>query len=188
MNTEQTVNSSSHGLKWGLIISVAYAILLFLRFYLGASSFLYFFGLTFIGYCTALGLLFVCGYRHRKENGGWVEMKEVFKSMFIAVLVFELLYILFTFVYLKYIDPTFFDKLRVSTEEVLNAVKQPQSDTDKILNNIDIMKDQAKNMGAFDFIRSYLTYVGVTGLFALLFAFLLKRQPPAYREENFLQS
>jgi amino acid transporter len=187
MNTEQTVNSGSHGLKWGLIISVVYAILLFLRFYFGASSFLAFFGLTFVGYAVVLILTFICGYRLRRDNGGWIEMKEVFKSMFIAVLVYEFVYMLFTFVYLKYVDPTFFDKLRASTEDILQAVKQPQSDTNKILNNIDLMKDQAKNMGTFDFIRSYLTYVGITGLFALLFSFILKRKPPVLREDNFYQ-
>ena len=187
MTNEQTVNSSSHGLKWGLIISAVYLVLLFLRYYLGATSFLYFFGLTFVGYTAVLVLLFLCGYRHRRENGGWVEMKEAFKSMFIAVLIFELVYILFTFIYLKYIDPAFFDKLRDSAENVLVAVKQPQSDSDKILNNIDLMKEQSKNMGVFDFIRSYLTYVGITGLFALLFAFILKRQPPVAREDNFYQ-
>jgi hypothetical protein len=187
MNNEQTVNSSSHGLKWGLIISAVYLVLLFLRYYLGASSFLYFFGLTFVGYTAVLILLFMCGYRHRSENGGWVEMKDVFKSMFIAVLLFEFAYMLFTFVYLKYIDPAFFDKLRTSTEEVLLAAKQSQSDSDKILNNIDLMKEQSKNMGVFDFLRSYLTYVGITGLFALLFSFILKRQPPVFREDNSYQ-
>lgn len=188
MKNEQMVNSGSHGVKWGLIIGVVYAILLFLRFYLGANSFLAFSALTFVGYITTLILLYICGYRLRKESGGWIEMKEAFKGMFIAILIFEFVYMLFTFVYLKYIDPAFFDKLRTSTENILIATKQPQSDIDNALKSMDQMKDQSQNMGVFDFIRSYLTYVGVTGLFALLFSFILKRKPPVFPTETEIQS
>lgn len=188
MNNEQTVNSASHGVRWGLLIGAVYAVLLFLRFYLGASSFITFSGLTFVGYITVLVLLFFCGYQLRKANGGWIEMKEVFKGMFIAVLIFEFIYMAFTFIYLKYIDPHFFDKLRSSTETILLATKQPQSDIDKALESMELMKKQALEMGAFDFIRSYLTYVGVTGLFALIFSFILRRNPPVVNQDNYFQS
>lgn len=187
MKNEQSVNSASHGLKWGLLIGVVYALLLFLRFYFGANSFLTFSGLTFVGYLVVLILLFFCGYQLRKANGGWIEMKEVFKAMFISVLIFELIYITFTFVYLKYIDPAFFDKLRTSTETILLATKQPQSDIDKALESMELMKKQSLEMGAFDFIRSYLTYVGVTGLFALIFSFILRRNPPVLNRDNYFQ-
>lgn len=187
MTIEPSVNSGSHGVKWGLIISGVYALLLFLRFFLGASSFLAFSGLTFAGYITVLILLFVCGYQLRKQNGGWIEMKEAFKAMFIAVLIFEFVYLVFTFVYLKYIDPDFFDKLRNSTENILLQTHQPQSDIDKALESMDAMKRQSQSMGAFDFIRSYLTYVGITGLFAVVFSFILKKNPPAFDRDNSFQ-
>jgi len=182
----QQENSGSHGLKWGVIIGVVYCILLFLRFNMGANNAGIFGMLTFVGFLAVIILLFVSGINYRKKNGGYVEMKEAFKAMFIAVLVFELFYSVFTIVYLKYIDPQFFDKFRVSTESLLQMAKQSQSDTDKILEGIDQWAAQAKTLNAFDFLKTYLYNVAITGLFALIFAFIIKKKQP-FADQNFNQ-
>ena len=111
-------------------------------------------------------------------------MKEAFKTMFIAVLIFELFYSIFNIVYLKYIDPAFFDKFRVSTENLLLMAKQSQSQNDKILTGIDQWAEQARNLNAFDFLKTYLYNVAVTGLFALIFAFIIKKKQP-FANDNF---
>ena len=180
----QNENSGSHGLKWGIIIGVVYCLLLFLRFYLGANNAGIFGLLTFVGYLTVIILLFICGISFRKQIGGYIEMKEAFKTMFIAVLLFELLYSIFTVIYLKYIDPNFFDKFRVSTENLLLMAKQSQADNDKILQGIDQWADAARNLNAFDFLKTYLYNVAVTGLFALIFAFIIKKKQP-FANDNF---
>lgn len=187
MNDEQTVNSGSHGVKWGLIIGAVYASLAFLRYYIGAGNFLGFSLFIFIGFPIVLILLFISGRQLRSANGGYIEMREVFKAMFISVMIFEALYLLTTFVYLRYIDPTFFDKLRESTEKLMIAAKTPQGDIDKMLKNLDDTQAQSKQVGPLDLFKTYLYTIGVTGLFALLFAFILKRKPPVFRQDNFLQ-
>lgn len=187
MNDEQTVNSGSHGLKWGLIIGAVYAVLVFLRYYFGAGNFLGFSAFTFIGFPVVLILLFISGRQLRTANGGYIEMREAFKAMFISVMVFEAFYIITTFIYLRYVDPAFFDKLRESTEKVMIAAKTPQGDIDKMLKNFDETQAQSKQGGVLDLFKSYLYTIGITGLFALLFAFILKRKPPIFRQDNFLQ-
>ena len=188
MNNEQTVNSGSHGLRWGLIIGAVYAALVFLRYRLGTSNVITFSFLTFLGFIVVLGLLFICGWQLRKQNGGWIEMKEAFKAMFIAVLLFEFFFMVVTVGYLKYIEPNFFEKLRTSTENLMIAAKTPQADIDNMLNNMDQLQEQSSKVGVFDFLKTYLYYVGITGLFALLFAFIIKRKPPVFHQDNFLQS
>ena len=180
----QNENSGSHGLKWGIIIGIAYCLLLFLRFYWGANNAGIFGMLTFAGFLTVIILLFVCGMNFRKKNGGYLEMKEAFKTMFIAVLIFELFYSVFTIIYLKYIDPGFFDKFRVSTENLLNMAKQSQGDSDKVLQNIDQWAAQAKRLTVFDILKTYLYNVAITGLFALIFAFIIKKKQP-FAGDNF---
>jgi hypothetical protein len=180
----QKEDSGSHGLKWGIIIGVVYCLFLFLRFYLGANNAGIFGMLTFAGFLTVIVLLFICGINFRKRNGGYVEMKEAFKTMFIAVLVLELFYSIFTIVYLKYIDPNFFDKFRVSTESLLMMAKQSQTDSDKILEGIDQWAEQARNINVFDFLKTYLYNVAVTGLFALIFSFIIKKKQP-FANDNF---
>lgn len=185
MNKE---SSASHGLKWGVIIGIVYCILLFLRFNMGANNAGIFGIFTFIGFIVSVILLFICGIKFRKKNGGHLEMKEAFKTMFIAVLIFEAFYAVFTFVYLRYIDPQFFDKFRLSTEKLLAMAKQNQSDSDKILENIDLWAAQARNLNVFDFLKSYLYNVAITGLFALIYSLIIKKKPPVFDIEHQNQS
>src|SRR5215210_3683243 len=133
----QNESSSTHGLKWGIIIGLVYCIFLFLRFNIGASNAGIFGLVTVLGFMVVIILLFVCGRNFRKKNGGYLEMKEAFKTMFVAVLILEFFYAVFTHVYLRYIDPGFFDKFRVSTETLLSMAKQSQPEIDKILQGID---------------------------------------------------
>lgn len=188
MNNEQTVDSGAHGIKWGLIIGVVYAVLVFLRYRLGTSNVMFFSILTFLGFIATMILLFYSGWKLRQENGGWIEMREAFKAMFIAVLIFEALFMLMTLVYLKYIDPNFFEKLRESTETMLLTANTPQRDIDNMLNNMDQLQTQYSQISIFDFLKTYLYSVGITGLFALLFAYIIKRKPVVFNQDNFLQS
>ena len=154
MNNEQTVNSGALGVRWGLIIGVVYALLVFLRYYLGSGNILSFSLLTYVGFPIVLILLFLCGRQARINNGGHIEMREAFKTMFIAVLIFEVFYMLVTFVYLKYIDPAFFEKLRESTENLMIQAKTPQKDIDNMLGNLDQVQAQSKQIGVFDLLKT----------------------------------
>jgi hypothetical protein len=188
MNNEQTVDSGSHGIRWGLIIGITYAVLVFLRYRFGTNNVMLFSILTFFGFVITIGFLFFSGWKLRQQNGGWIEMREAFKAMFIAVLIFEAFFMGMTLLYLKYIDPNFFEKLRESTETMLLTANTPQGDIDNMLNNMDQLQTQYNQINFFDFLKTYLYSVGITGLFALLFAFILKRKPPVFHQENFLQS
>lgn len=181
----QKANGATHGVNWGLIIGLVYCILLFVKYNFGSNNAAIFGLMTIVGYVVVLVLLLFCGLSLRKKNGGHIEMKEAFKTMFIAVLIFETFYAVFTFVYLKYIDPQFFEKLRLSSENLLISAGQPQAQIDKVLKDMDDLSVRSKELGIFDFLKSYLFYVGVTGLFALIYAFIIKRKPVFPAQENF---
>jgi hypothetical protein len=176
----------SFGAKWGVIIGFVYCLLLLLRYKMG-SNFLMFSILIFTGYIIALVLLLIAGFRLRKEMGGYIELKDAFKALFVAVLIFELFYAIFNFVYIKYVDPGFFQRLKDSTEEFLVKNNQSQKKIDEILNNIDV--DAAKKMNTWDLLKSYLFYLGISGVFAFLIALIVKRKrdPALTQQENFLQ-
>lgn len=188
MNNEQTVNSGSHGIKWGLIIGAIYAFFVVIRHSLGAANPIYYSMLMFVGFVVAIVLLFFCGRTLRRNNGGWIEMKEVFKSMFIAVLIFEAFFTIAYFFYLRYINPGFFDAFMTSSENLLLAANRPQSEVDKLINTLEQSKDQIMTTSVFDLLKTYLYYVGITGLFAILFAFILRRKPPMFDQGTFPQS
>jgi hypothetical protein len=177
-----------HGVKWGLIISVVYCLFLYLRYDIGENNMLLFGVLAFVGFVLVLVLLLVSGFNLRKKLGGYIELKEAFKALFYAVLIFELAYAVFNFIYLKYINPDFFYNLKDATEKMLIETKQPQSDIDKMLNSIDV--DAPQKMNFFDVLKTYLLWVAITGAIAFLMALIIKRKSPVSgnQYQDFLDS
>jgi hypothetical protein len=175
-----------HGAMWGLIIGIVYCLLLFLRYYTGETSPMMFSLCAFASFVIAIIMLLVSGFSIRKKLGGYIELKEAFKAMFIAVLVFEFMYALFNFIYLKYVNPDFFVHFRNATEDFLQKAGQSQSQIDKTLGAIDV--DAPRKMNLFDLLKGYLFWVAISGALAFVLALIIKRKRPFQdTENNFLQ-
>ena len=186
MNTDkmQKQKNISHGLRWGVIIGFVYAALLFLRYDQGENNALMFSVWTFAGYVIVLLLLLMCGIKRKKQEGGFIELKDAFQTMFMAVIGFEFLYMAFNFLYLKYINPDFFQHFKDSMETLLQKGNIPQSQIDEKLESFDAESARRMNLGS-----SFLSFayaIVTSGIFALLFALLIKkkRQPFDTLPEN----
>ena len=184
----QEQSNISHGVKWGVIIGIVYSILLFLRYNSGAGNPVMLGLWSFLGYIIVLILMFVAGFQLRKKNGGYLELKEAFKILFLSVLIFELFYVLFNFIYLKYVNPHFFQTLRDATEELLVKSNQPQDKIDDMLSKLD--QQAASNMNLLDVLKSYLVSICISGIFALIISLIVKKRKDPFltQQDNFLQS
>jgi len=175
----QKETNVSFGLKWGLIIGAVYCLFLFLRYNQGNANPMYFAMWTFIGYVVVLILLLICGIQRRKNLGGYIELKEAFQTMFIAVLGFEFIYMAFNFFYLKFIDPHFFENFRNAMETFLEKNNMTQDQITKQLENFD--KDSAKNMNLGSSFTTFAFSIMVSGIFALVFAAIIKRKKSPFQ-------
>ena len=178
----------SFGVKWGIIIGFIYSLFLFMRYSNGAGNPVMLGIWAFVGYIAVLVLLLISGFQLRKRNGGFIELKDAFKILFLTVLIFELFYALFNFIYLKYIDPEFFQRLRDSTEALLQKSNQSQEKIDELLEQMD--QQAASNMKVVDVLKSYLVSIGISGVFALIFGLIVKKRKDPFlsHQDNFLQS
>ncbi|HEX6333329.1 MAG TPA: DUF4199 domain-containing protein [Flavisolibacter sp.] len=165
----------SHGVKWGFIIGLVYSALLYLRFSTGATDPLMHGIWTMVGYLVVLVLLLVSGFLLRKKVGGYIEMKDIFKALFLSVLIFEFFFVLFHFIYLKYIDPDFYIHLRDATEQTMRKAGQSQGKIDETLGKLDVRS--GKEMTIFDMLKSYLMWISASGMIALLFSLIIRRKP-----------
>lgn len=163
-----------HGLKWGVIIGVVYCLLLLIRYNQGNGAPILLGVWTFIGYLIVLILLFICGVIRRKQLGGYIELKDAFQTMFIAVLGFEFFYMAFNFIYLKYINPDFFQNMKDSMEAFMIKNNVSQEQIDKALEQMDTQA--AKNMNLVTSFLSFAFAILVSGVFALIFALIIKRK------------
>jgi ABC-type transport system involved in cytochrome c biogenesis permease subunit len=137
---------------------------------------------SFVGYLIVLILLLVSGFRLRKMVGGFIELKDVFKVLFCSVLIYELFYAVFNFVYLKYINPNFFIHLKEATEAFLIKSGQPQDKIDEMMKGMD--KASVQDMHIGDLLKSYLFSISVSGIFALIFSLIIRKKDPFAGEQN----
>jgi hypothetical protein len=128
-----------------------------------------------IGYLIVLGLLLYEAFYARKQNGGYIEFIDLFIILFVSVIIFELFYSVFTLIYLKWIDPDVIDRMKASIINMLDKYGSsiPDERKNSALAKLDKMKEQTQ-FGSIAL--SYLISVIISGIFALIFAAIVKRK------------
>jgi hypothetical protein len=183
----QQETPTAHSVKWGMIIGLAYCVLLWLRYNMGTNNLIMLGIWSFIGFLIVLVLLLMSGFQLRKKLGGFIEFKTIFKYLFITVLIYEAFYAVFNFIYIKYIDPEFFTKLKVAMEELLVKANESQDKIDEALAKMD--KDAAAATTFLGLLKSYLISIAISGTCALIIAAIIKKKNPFQSEqETFLQA
>lgn len=178
----------SHGVRWGTFIGVVYCVLLFLRYNQGVKNPLLLTVYAFAGFIIVLVLLLVCGLKRKKQLGGYIELKDAFQTMFVAVICFEIFYMAFNFIYLKYIDPSFHQNLKNSMEAFMEKNKIEDAKIREAINKIDVQA--SKNLNLMSSFLSFAYGIVISGIFALIFALLIKKKKDSFQiqRDNFLQS
>lgn len=172
----------STGIIYGVIIGLIYVLILFFR-WSSANNFIKLGLYSFFGYMIILGLMVYEAAQRRKMNGGFIELKYLFQTLFISVLVFEMFYTIYTYVHLTYVDPTVADRMRDGMQEVFDKAGDNISDADK-----DKALEQMGNIKRVtelpQLIKSYLSSVAITGIFALIISAVMKKKKPVFEEIN----
>jgi hypothetical protein len=172
----------SVGVKWGIIIGLLYIAFIFLRYNQGVKNPILFVAFAAIGFISVLILLFVTGLQRRKLSGGYIDLKDIFQTLFITVLVLELFYTLFNFIYLKAIDPDFFQKFKDASERMALEQGMSQKKIDEQLDKVDV--NTASKLSAGTIIIQYLYNVAVTGVFAMIIGLIIRRKRPPFQNDQ----
>jgi hypothetical protein len=178
--TSKSTNAKT-GLTFGLIIGLIYCISLFLR-YNATSSPIMFGVITFLFYLVVIGMLIVCGFRRRTELGGYIDLKNAFQTIFIAILVAELIYVIFNVIYLKFVDPHFFENWQTKMEAFLERTIKDDTKRDEALDNFrkQMEKQKEKGLTASGILIGYLVSVAITGIFGLIAALIVRKRKPEF--------
>ena len=172
----------SAGLQFGFIIGLVYCLLLFWRW--SNVSNLFMIGInSILGYLVIIGLLFWEAVTRKKNEGGYIDLKNLFQTLFISVLIFELFYSVFNYIYFVYIDPNIVDKMKAGLSIALEKIGNQLTDEQKIekLNNLDEYNNIA-NIGKV--IRGYFISIAVSGIVALLIALIIRKNKPLLEDLN----
>jgi Protein of unknown function (DUF4199) len=163
------------GLRFGLLTGLIYAILLFIRYRYLASNPIQFSLSTMVTYVIILILYVFAGITRRKQLGGFGEMKDIFQSIFIVILITEFAYIIFNLVYLKLIDPMFWENLKTTSQAYYQKQKFNAAQMEQVMSGFKDVDQQTKPMGL---IKGYGYSVIVDSLFGFIIASVVRRKRP----------
>jgi hypothetical protein len=169
------------GIRFGLLTGVIYVILLYVRYHFAASNPILIGVFAILSYMVILLLLLFTGIARKKELGGSGEMKEIFQSIFIAILITELFYIFFNLIYFKFIDPAFWENFRVTSLSIMEKAGLTKEEIDEKMKGFKDVGQETKPMGL---IKGYGTAVVVDSIFGLIFAALLRKKRPVLISEE----
>jgi hypothetical protein len=174
----ETNKNISTGVMFGILIGLIYCILLFWR-WTSASNVIYFGLSAFGGYIIIISLMFYEAFYRRKQDGGSIALKTLYQTLFISVLIFELIYSVYNFLHLKYIDPNVVDRMKVGVEQMLDKAGSGMSDEDKdkALSRFDEMK-QATQLAQI--VKGYFVSISISGVVALLVSIIMRKRKPVF--------
>jgi hypothetical protein len=168
----------SLGLRYGFITGLLYFILLFCRYKLFSSNPRYFVLSAVVSYFIILMMYLSTAVARKKELGGYADLKEMFTSVFIVILLTELVYIIFNLLYFEVVDPSFWKNFQTSTLIQLEKIQTPKEQIEQQMKNF---QDMEKQSSPGNLIKGYGISVVIDSVFGLIFAITLRKQKPAVK-------
>lgn len=161
------------GIQFGIITGIVYILVLVARYYFGNTP-------TQLGMASVVGyaLVVVCFYlaarARKKQLGGMADLKELFGTVFIVILITELCFSIFNYVYLRYLDPGYLDRFGRSTMEWMRQVKAPEKELETFQKTLEEQKQTSFGTLALGFARAVI----MDSLIGLIIAFTMKKNKP----------
>jgi hypothetical protein len=163
------------GLRFGVITGLLYAVLLFLRYRYFASNPIQFGMFAMVTYIIILFMYLLAGLARKKELGGYVEMKETFQAIFIVILITELVYIIFNLIYLKWVDPLFWENLKTTSLTYYQHQKMSVEQMEQAMKGFKDVDQQTKPIGL---LKGYGYSVIIDSIFGFIIAAILRKKQP----------
>lgn len=173
-------NSASQSLatpvKSGIVTGLVYSALIYVQNQFFASNPTQFAVTKLIFYIIILGLIFYGGIITKKQSGGFITFQEALKSMLLIIVIAELFYLIFSTIYVTFINPDFFVTLKNSWQNYFIKNQVPQEKIDQLLQRFN---DSGK-ITVWSLVQSYGFSIIIDAIFACIFAVILKKQQKTF--------
>ncbi|HEY4155499.1 MAG TPA: DUF4199 domain-containing protein [Puia sp.] len=175
----QPISKYNTGLRFGLITGLIYAVLLFLRYNFFAGSPIAFGLFAIVSYLAILILYLFAGISRKKEFGGYADFKDIFQTIFLTILITEAVYVIFNAIYLKYVDPSFFDNFKVVTRNFFEKAGMTQDQIDSKMKGFD---EANKEMTPWALVKGFGTWVIIDSIIGMIYSSILRKKKDIFQE------
>lgn len=169
-------NKFSIPLKWGILIGIVSCILTTVNYMYVLNHYILFLVLTFVYATLTIVFCGMAGIQQRKAMGGYMDIKQAFQVVFIAILISSLITTIYGVVYTKYIDPGVLDRVKESTLDFMARMNAPQDKIDDAAKKFDgqVVDSLKPSILIYSFAKSLV----VSSIFGFICALIIKKKKP----------
>lgn len=166
--------SFATGIKFGLLAALVYVLCVFLKYKFFDQNIASFSMVAVGGYIVFIVIWIIAALVRRNQAGGYIDIKELFQTIFLVIIFGEIGYAIFNYIYLSYIDVSFFDRLATNTEKIQTANIKSADNAEQLKTLIQSIRDQKAPTGktAFFVFAQSIVFDSILGI---IIAFIVKR-------------
>jgi len=176
----QPTSKFKTGIRYGLITALIYAVLLFCRYKFFAYSPVAFGVMAIVSFIIVLVLYLLAGIARKKELNGYANFKDIFQTIFVSILITELIYVFFNLFYIRFIDPAFWDNFKVGARSFFEKAL-PEDKVDQQMKALDDASGQVTPAGL---LKGYGFSVILDSIVGMIFASILRKKKDVFPETD----
>lgn len=183
-NKNQSNVPISLSIKWGMIIAII-NILLYTtlnKFLMNSENMTLYYvaiGSTFV---LTIVLLSFLARQQRSALGGFISFKQCFRTLFIAILIICVTSFLYQQIYLKFIDPSFLDRMKEATLAFTEKMGAGQEQLDDVAEKMD--KQIAESNSVSRQLLSVVWAVVFYSIIGFVISAIIRKNKPFFIEEE----
>ena len=162
------------GIKFGIAAGITYILMLLLRYMFFGVNPLSLGIMSFLAYIILVIFFIVAANYRKKELGGYADVKQLFQTIFIVIVIAEVCYSLFNYIYLTFIDPTYLERFVQNTEEWMEKMKMPEEQMDKLRDQL----SGQKKTGIGTILMGFCQAIVIDSIIGLIISFIMKKKKP----------
>ncbi len=180
MESITTAERNKMAAIYGLLLGLIY-IILSTGVNMMVGNLIGFYGLKFVVFVLYFVVMGVFAARIRASNGGFITFKEIFGAVIIMIFIAALMNYLYTFLYVRYIDPAFMDKMKNTTIQYMEKAKGiDEAKIDESARKFDEQMAASKTFNLGKNVLAYFELVIFDCLFGLIVCAIIKKERPVF--------
>lgn len=177
---QDNFNKNAIPVRWGIIISIVSILIftivsMFLMESLGVMASTITGIVSFIIVMVMLGMM---ATQQKKAMGGYITFRQAFQAIFLSILIIVVISQVYTFIYLKWIDPTYTERMMEMAANMTSNLTGSEEAADQVRaqTEAEAAKQFTFSRQAMGFAMSLIVY----SLFGFVVAAIVKRNKPEH--------
>lgn len=126
------------------------------------------------GYGIMVAIFFLAAQARKRQLGGYADVKELFGTLFVIILITEFCFSAFNYIYLQYIDPGYLERFSKSALEWMQKTRVPQDKLQEFEKALAEQQHTSFGTLALGFAQAVI----VDSIVGIIIAFFLKKKRP----------